>query len=404
MIYLRLRYRPSMVSYRRTTPTLKQARIAWAIIGVLLALFLVANVLSPAVASPTTQLQVARDNLANCQELAKAPVDSAQARWARDCVAAQQQIIKLLTRATPTTNPTRTSAPPTTPPVTSSPPTPTTNPPPTSTPPATTPPTTLPATPSCPAWPAVPDAACTGYRHTAVVLRDCPVRVTTNQDGCRFNGTLVIAVNGLTITRSLVNGGHVEGAGANSYDLRGVILQDVEISGPGNDGMAALGNNNYTCIRCDIHGGNRGLSFGSNVLMQDSWIHDFWVQPPSQQGPNSAHQTSASSHGGNNVQLIHNNLRCNSDGYACSGGLNFYAEDSLINNTLIQNNKISTDAGVGIGFYYLRAGKTYDIQNMRVIDNVISSEEYGAVDLWMGNRNGNVWSGNRTPGGAILNP
>lgn len=361
--------------------------------------------MAPASASVNTQLATAQDNLANCQLLVAHSMGSQRTR-AQQCVADQQAIIRLLM---PTTQPPSASSSPTPTTQPTAPASPTTLP---SSTPSTSP--TTPTSPShsptasptsqvttCPAWPAVPDSNCTGYAHTGVTLHDCSLRISTTgtYDSCRFNGTLVIAAANVKVTRSMVLGGHVEGV--SGADLRGATFTDVLISGPGNDGSSAIGNNNYTCLRCNVTGGNRGFALGHNVVVQDSYAHDFWVQPSTQ---NSAHQTAISSHGGNNYQILHSNLRCNSDHYACSAGFSFYAEDEDINDVLIQNCRITTDAGYGMLFGTFIQGKPYGITNTRVLNNVIDSDEFGPIGDWPGNQAGNVFSGNVRANGQPINP
>jgi hypothetical protein len=259
----------------------------------------------------------------------------------------------------------------------------------------------------CPAWPGTPDANCTGYKHTGVTLKDCPTSITKpgTYDSCRFQGGLTIASSGVTVKRSLVNSGHIGGSGGDEYDLKGVILEDVQIVGPGNDGSAAIGNSNYTCRRCDVSNNNRGFAVANNVVILDSYAHDFWVQPSALQNSNSAHQTAISTHGGHGVQIVHSTFRCNSDSYACSSAFSFYSEDSPgISDVLVQNCRISSDAGYGLMFGTMMAGKPYGITNTRIVDNVISSDEYGPVANWPQGQAGNVWTGNKEPNGSLIKP
>jgi hypothetical protein len=207
-----------------------------------------------------------------------------------------------------------------------------------------------------------------------------------------------IAADNITISRSHVDGGHVEGA--SNADLRGLKLVDVEISGPvgGNDSYAAIGNNRYSCLRCDIHGGLRGLALGNNVTVIDSYVHDQRVQA-------GAHQTAASTHGSAHVRIEHSTLRCNSNRYACSNGVSFYSEDAPgIDDVVITRSHISTDAGYCIGFFSLQPGKPHGITNTRIIDNVLGTSEYGPVANWPASQKGNVWSGNTTPSGEPIRP
>jgi hypothetical protein len=244
----------------------------------------------------------------------------------------------------------------------------------------------------CPPLPAFPDGGCTGFLHTGVTeasLTACPTRLETANavyDRCRFD-TVVIAADNIRITRSLVVG-TVQGVNGNNQ-LRGLQLTDVEIRGEagGTDQLAAIGTDNYSCLRCHIHGGYRGFGLSTNVRIVDSYAHGFRTQV-------EAHQTAASTHGGTGVFIDHSRLRCESNQYACSNGISFYAANSLIDDVTIQNSHISTDAGSGIGFFYLNGDKPYDIHNTRILNNVFGSWEYGMVANWMGDRDGNVWSGN----------
>lgn len=380
-----------------TTPVV--TKIGFSVgLAVIVALFAFIS-MAPASASVNTQLAAAQDNLANCQLLVAHSMGAQRTR-AQQCVADQAAIIKLLMPSTPTVHPSTPLPSPSTSPSSSPSTTPTSSSPPTATPTAR--PSSQPSTPlTCPAWPAVPDGNCTGYVHTGVTLHDCSTRIAAagTYDSCRFNGTLTITVAGVKITRSLVLGGHVESN--SNADLRGATFTDVQISGPGNDSSAAIGNNNYTCLRCNVTGGNRGFALGHNVLIQDSYAHDFWVQPSTQ---NSAHQTAISSHGGNNYQILHSNLRCNSDHYACSAGFSFYAEDEDINDVLVQNCRITTDAGYAMLFGTFIQGKPFGITNTRVLNNVLDSDEYGPVGDWPGDQAGNVWSGNVRANGQPINP
>jgi len=244
----------------------------------------------------------------------------------------------------------------------------------------------------CPVFPAIPDQDCTGWRHTGVTLHDCPLTLTAaSYDSCRFNGSIVVASSNVQVSRSLVLG-HVEGAG---YDLRGLILTDVEVSGSA-DNMAAIGNSNWTCLRCDVHDGQRGFALGNNVRVEDSYAHDFAIIP-------GAHQTAASTHGSSNVTVLHSNLQCNSDAYACSSAMSFYSEDAPgISGFTVRHNLFNTDAGYCVFFASLTAGKPYGITNVMFIDNLFGKlfrsgtrcGEYGPLANWPESQAGNTWSGN----------
>jgi hypothetical protein len=260
---------------------------------------------------------------------------------------------------------------------------------------------------ACPAFPAVPDANCTGWQHTGVQLHSCPSTVTTANavlDSCRFAGGLTVQASNVTISRSRVEG-RVMATYLTNWSLGGLRLTDVEIDGGGNadNGQAAIGNDNYTCVRCHIHGTGRGANLGRNVTIQDSYLHD-WVYI------NGAHQTAIGSNGGSGFRIIHNNLICNSGGPGCSAALSFYGDFAPVNDVLVQNNLLNTN-----GAYCTFAGSTTAKPfprgtNIRYIDNLFGKMYnkgcglYGPVATWE-YYEGNVWTGNRwQDGSGAINP
>jgi len=222
---------------------------------------------------------------------------------------------------------------------------------PTTTPPTTVPTTTTPAPEpterSCPSYPAFPDAACTGVP-AGVVLKTCSTTVSTDNaklDSCLFEGGLLIRGKNVTVTRSKING-LVAADYVLNWNLSGLTLKDVEIDGTGAvtaNGEAAIGYDNYTCIRCNIHHSGRGFNFQNNVTIQDSWAHDFFYV-------SGAHQSAAGSNGGSNNRIIHNRLDCGAQG--CSGALVMYGDFHPVDKVEIRENLFDG------GSYCLYAGST----------------------------------------------
>ncbi len=276
----------------------------------------------------------------------------------------------------------------------------------TSTNPPTTQPTTSPtvAPPppgnngrGCPAFPAMPDASCTGVP-VGTALKACSNTLNVagaTYDGCLFSGSISVQANNITIKNSKIAGGRVDtGYGAQT----GLVLMDVEIDGENRDpnNQSAIGPDNYTCIRCNVWRTGRGAAMNNNVTLRDSWFHDFFYT-------SGAHQTAAQSNGGSNFQVIHNNLECRSGG--CSSALSLYGDFSPINNVLVQNNLFNTS-----GSYCTYGGsvsvKPYpNATNVRYIDNLFGKKYfsicgiYGPYTAWAWNT-GNVWSGNRWQDGS----
>lgn len=246
----------------------------------------------------------------------------------------------------------------------------------------------------CGPFPRFPDETCTGWRHTGVTLRDCPTTITepgATLDGCRFTGGLEIEAADVTITRS-----RIEGLVRPRADLQNLRLVDVEIDGTGRidpsnpDSQLAIGNNNYTCIRCHIHATGRGANLGSNVHIEDSYLHDFPYM-------NGKHMTAIGSNGGSHFTILHNNLECSVTG--CSAALSFYGDFAPISDVLVQHNLLNTT-----GSYCTYAGsvssKEYPVgTDIRYLDNRFGKKfrdkcgQYGPVTSWR-DGGGNEWRGN----------
>ena len=254
----------------------------------------------------------------------------------------------------------------------------------------------------CGAFPNFPDQSCTGWRHTGVSLRDCPTTITeagADLDGCRFPGGVTILASNVTITRSLIHG-LVE-----PHDsLQGLTLVDVEIDGSGQpdpNGEAAIGNGDYTCLRCHIHSSGRGANLDGNVRIEDSYLHGFVYT-------NGVHQTAIGSNGGSGFTIVHNNLECSTDG--CSAALAMYGDFFAIEDVLVERNLFNT-TGSFCTYAGSVEGKPFPVgTGIRYLDNRFGKKFhpdcgiYGTVTSW-GDRQGNVWQGNQwLDGSGPVNP
>jgi hypothetical protein len=252
----------------------------------------------------------------------------------------------------------------------------------------------------CGPFPSFPDASCTGWEYTGVTLRDCPTLVDqpgAELDGCRFAGGLTLAAADVTITRSRIEGG--VGRLDGGEDLQNLMLIDVEIDGSGErdpNSLAAIGNDNYTCVRCHIHDTGRGANLGRNVHIEASYLHDF-----PQMGDN--HLTAIGSNGGSNFTIIHNNLECAVSG--CSAALALYGDFAPIDNALIQHNLFNT-YGSFCTYGGSVDGKNYPVAtDVRYLDNRFGRKfrpdcgAYGPVDSFRSGQ-GNFWRGNEWEDGS----
>jgi len=218
-------------------------------------------------------------------------------------------------------------------------------------------------------------------------------------DSCLFADGVSVDARNVTITRSKVIG---RVGGTTTYDPgRMLFLVDVEIDGSSvndPDGQSAIGQDGFSCLRCNVHHTGRGAAIGGSVTLRDSYFHDF-------KGVPLAHMSAAGSNGGGNNVIVHNQFDCVSvTGLgACSGAFVMYGDFAPIDNWLIQNNLFASPGSycVYAGSTGVASGKPYPHGTRLVFqDNLWSRRytpvcgQYGPVTAWEWNT-GNVWTGNR---------
>lgn len=204
------------------------------------------------------------------------------------------------------------SAPPTTttPPVTT-----------TTTPPATTTTTTTPPPAGCP-LPAYPDASCTGVPTGAVLTAytgPADIRVAdTVIDSVTISSCMSINAPGVVIKNSRINAPncapHVIYNNAadiyhNGYTGTGLVIQDSEIScyetANGQPDLTrptngtALGDDNVTALRLNVHGCENGFDLDVNATVRGSYVHDLLQSE-------AAHTDGLQSADGSGLTLDHN--------------------------------------------------------------------------------------------------
>lgn len=266
---------------------------------------------------------------------------------------------------------------------------------------------------STPGAPSFPDANSTGWQHTGVTLHACSLPlVDPVYDSCLFTGEVNVSASNITVTRSKIVG-TVNYRFSDGGSLRGLTLTDVEIDSSTSLGGASIGNNDYTCIRCHVHGGTRGANVGFNVTIKDSYLHGWYASP-------GDHITGIGSNGGANNVIDHNNISCDitndPSGYACSSALSVYGDDPPGNdNWKITNNLLNS----GSSYCMVIAGppsKPYPYTNITVTGNTFGNTgaqywskpdsqctEFGAISGWTGGAT-NTWSGNKDIHGSAINP
>lgn len=215
-----------------------------------------------------------------------------------------------------------------------------------------------PATVSTPA--AFPDASNTGV----------PVGVTLTPmggqsfssgthtiDAAQINGDVIVTGTAkVTITRSKILG-HVD-AGDDAPNSS-LLLQDCEVDA-GSFSSAAIGYNNVTVVRCNVHGGTNGFIMSGNCTARDSFFHG-----QSLAGKVDAHCNGIISNGNSDGPLtighctVHGDVPDNSSGGGVSTNLSLFGDFSAVSHVSITNCLLpATPGGYSTSLGY-NAGKPY---------------------------------------------
>lgn len=242
---------------------------------------------------------------------------------------------------------------------------------------------------------AFPGAGNTGVPPGTALTPSGTITVTTAGavvEKLDVTGCILVRASDVTIRSTRVRGSCRAGAIDTGYGAySGIVIHDVEIDGLNEDaGAALLGNSGFTCRRCNIHHGGGGVRMTSDVVLEDSWIHDIY-------GSGSSHNSGVGSNGGRNFTVRGNNIDC-STLPNCSGALVLYGDFDPVADVLVENNLFNG------GGYCVYGGSVPDkafpiASNTRFIGNAFGRAAfgkcgyYGPYTSWS-DANGNAWTGN----------
>ncbi len=277
----------------------------------------------------------------------------------------------------------------------------------------------------CPAYPAFPDANCTGWQHTGVTLTPYsgPTTITTAGtviDGKQINSSITIAANNVTIKRSQVNGQIFPG----KSNLTGVLIEDVVVNAPnvggGGAGQCIGGNSGsnggataagFVIRRANISGCAQGV-YGRGFTLEDSYIHDLWAQ-------GADHTEAILGHTGQ-IVIRHNNLFAGyKSGANTTDGMSaviaLYTHSSFwgdIDGVTVEKNYLKTDnSGKGQAGYCLYGGNSPDnsgnSKNTVYKDNVWARGSknicgWAGPVIYLPTGGNNCWSNNKYEDGAVI--
>src|SRR6266545_3627010 len=188
-----------------------------------------------------------------------------------------------------------------------------------------------------------------------------------------------------------------------------VLIEDTEID----DGPRlhdAVGADNFTVLRSEIVGGNRGIYCRRSCTVQDSWVHGTYVQDAWHASGMRASQGST---------FVHNRIACDwltptaQDG-GCSADVTMYGDFEPVANVLVQGNLfVANPTGAAFCSYGgSSAGKPYSgaAHDIRFVGNVFQRGSngkcaaYGPIDSFDPTRPGNLWSQNVWDSGEPVSP
>jgi hypothetical protein len=264
--------------------------------------------------------------------------------------------------------------------------------------------------PSC----AFPNAATTGPPAGALARHDGDISIKDNGavlDRWDLHGSLDIYANNVTVSNCRVTSSNwwainlrpgFTGLKVLHCTLLGLVGKGMDNGGE-NYAVSNMGNGTVEVGWCDVAEFGNALSMGHGNI-HDNYVHDlsaFITQSGSWQ-----HTDAVISDGGDSAGLIirHNTLLNQTRvDQGASAAIGLYADNGAVQNTTVDRNWL---AGGAYALYGGGKGAT----NIKVTDNVFSTQfwpnggYYGMVTAWNAAGAGNLWSGNVTSAGAVVQP
>lgn len=225
-----------------------------------------------------------------------------------------------------------------------------------------------------------------------------PGMVISNEwiDGCvAINADNVTIEDSLIHTQAVCQGGNQGTTGSaindgNGPSPTGLVVKDTEVDGMNTAGDTyGISDDNYSCLRCNVHGFSKNLAAGNNVVIQDSYSHDLSINDQ------CSHANPVYADSATNVRVEHSYLRASgtSDGCITAAFMNGGSWKAPSNDTIADS--------------YLEGVKGADMQEgcgstgVRVINDAFSSDNgYSGTDYVYGfdvRDAGNVWTGDYVP-------
>jgi hypothetical protein len=267
--------------------------------------------------------------------------------------------------------------------------------------------------PSGPSNGAFPNASNTGVPDGVELSKytgSCSI--TTNGtviDSKIVNCDLSIKATDVVIKRSRING-EINGGEGTRSSFR---VEDSEVINGARAACQCIGSDNFTVLRTEIKGGNRGIYCRLNCTVEDSWIHGTALLATQHASAIRVEQHST---------ITHNTMQCDwtaltDSEIGCSADMTGYPDFAPITHNTISNNLfMANPSGTGYCAYGGATGKkefSGDPTNatyIKFINNVWQKGSdgkcgtYGPITGFDKNRTGNEWTGNKFDDGTVIGP
>lgn len=256
-----------------------------------------------------------------------------------------------------------------------------------------------------------PNAANTGVpAGTALSTYTGSCTVTTDNaviSARTVNCDLRVQARNVVIKNSKINGSVSTADGSSSSFTLTDSTVDASPNGPRL--ATGVGADNFTVLRSEIIGGNRGIYCRRNCEVRDSWIHGTEV---------SADWHASGIRASQGSRIIHNTIHCEAqptpqDG-GCSADLTMYGDFEAVRDVLVERNLfVANPTGTGFCAYGGSSpGKPYSggAANIVFAGNVFARGAnrkcgaYGPITAFDSSRPGNRWVNNVWDDGAAVPP
>jgi hypothetical protein len=261
-----------------------------------------------------------------------------------------------------------------------------------------------------------PNSGTTGVpQGTTLTTYTGPCTIQTNNvviDAKIINCNLRILAQGITITRSIINGNIYSDP---DYFNGSFTLTDSEVRMPPTS-MTGIGDANFVVTRVEVTGGSRSINCYLNCSVQNSYVHGQYTDLRGIDHESGIRMGSGS-------VLRNNTIGCTAETVppdaGCSAAITGYGDFAIVQKNSIDGNLILAGSGGYCAYGGSTAGKPYSagVNNIKFTNNVWQRGTdmgaggrgyvcgyWGPITSFDSNAPGNVWNNNLYDDGKPVPP